>query len=266
MAGKRQAVALDRIGDEADRPIVIDGVERLDDRRQIVAAEIVHQPRQLIVAALFDQPRHRPLVADLVIETLAPRRAALEHQRGIKLVRTAIDPLAQHLAARLGKGGLLQRAVFEHHDVPAEIAEQILVTLPQPFAHHGVEALPVVIDDPPAIAQALLPAFEDGLENIALVELGVAKQRDHAAFRPRLSISYLAPAVGAHVILRQRREQRLRHAQAHRAGGEIDVVGILGARRIGLRALVAAKIFELLRGSGGRADIGWRENSAPRAA
>ena len=57
-----------------------------------------------------------------------------------------------------------------------------------------------------------------------------------------------APAVGAHVILHQRREQRLRHAEAHRAGGEIDVVGILGARRIGLRALVAAKIFELFAG------------------
>ena len=89
VAGERQAEALDRVGDEADRPIVIDGVERRDDRRQIVAAEIVHQPRQLIVAALFDQPRHRALVADLVVEALAPGRAALEHQRGIELVRAA---------------------------------------------------------------------------------------------------------------------------------------------------------------------------------
>ena len=137
----------------------------------------------------LDQPRHRSLVADLVIETLAPGRAALEHQRGIELVRTVIDPASQHFAAGLGKRGLLERAVFEHHHVPAEIAEQVLVALPQPFAHHGVEALPVVIDDPPAIAQTLLPAFEDGLEDIALVELGVAKERDHAAFRPRLSIN-----------------------------------------------------------------------------
>ena len=48
---KRQAEALDRVGDEADRPVVIDAIERLDDRRQVVAAEIVHQPRQLVVAA-----------------------------------------------------------------------------------------------------------------------------------------------------------------------------------------------------------------------
>ena len=127
--------------------------------------------------------RHRPLVADLVEQALAPGRTALEHQRRIELVRAAIDPLPQHLAAGLGEGGLLQRAVFEHHDVPAEIAEQVFVALPQAFAHHGIEALPVVIDDPPAIAQALLPAFEHRLENIALVELGVAEERDHAAFR-----------------------------------------------------------------------------------
>src|SRR5580704_17961579 len=106
MAGKGQAVAFDRIGDEADGPVVIDGVERRDDRCQIVAAELVHQPRQLIVAARLNEPRHRPLVADLVIETLAPGRAALEHQRGIELVWTMIDPLAQYLAARLGKRGL----------------------------------------------------------------------------------------------------------------------------------------------------------------
>src|SRR5580693_4093746 len=40
--GERQTVALDRVGDEADRAIVIDGVECGDDRRQIVGAEIVH--------------------------------------------------------------------------------------------------------------------------------------------------------------------------------------------------------------------------------
>ena len=185
----------------ASKALLIDAGESLGDRSKIVAAEIVHQPRQLVVAAPFDQPRHRPLVADLVIETLAPGRAALEHQRRIKLVRAVIDPLPQHFAARLGKGGLLQRAVFENDNVPAEIAEQILVALPQTLAHHGVEALPVIVDDPPAIAQALLPAFEDRLENIALVELGVAEKRDHAPFRPLQS-----PAMGAHIILGERRE------------------------------------------------------------
>ena len=95
VAGDRQAEALDRVGDEAGRPVVIDLVEGFDDRRQVVAAEIVHQPRQLVVGALLDQLRHRALIADLVEQALAPRRAALEHQRRVELVRTAVDPLPQ---------------------------------------------------------------------------------------------------------------------------------------------------------------------------
>ena len=243
VAGERQAGALDRVGDEADRPVVIDRVECLDDGAQIVTAEIAHQPRQFVVAAGIDQPGNGSLIADLVGQALAPGGAALEYQRRVKLVRAAIDPAPQHLAARLGEGGLLQRAVFEHHHVPAEIAEQIFVALPQPFAHHRVEALPVVVDDPPAIANALLPALEQRLEDIAFVELGVAEQRDHAAFR-----AIEAPAVRADIILHQRGKQRLRHAQAHRTGREIDVVAVLGARRIGLRAFVAAEVFQLLAG------------------
>ena len=66
VAGERQAHALDRVGDEADRPVVIDRVECLDDGAQIVAAEIAHQPRQFIVAAV-DQPGRRGPVADISI-------------------------------------------------------------------------------------------------------------------------------------------------------------------------------------------------------
>src|SRR5262249_21358607 len=112
---------------------------------------------------------------------------------------------------------------------------------PKALADHRVEALAVVIDDPPAIAQALLPAFEDRLEDVAFVELGVADEGDHAALG-----LLQAPAVRAHVILHERGEQRLRHAEAYRAGGEVDVVGVLAARRIALRALVAAKALELV--------------------
>ena len=241
VAGERQPRALDGVADEAGRPVVRRcRVERLDQRRQVVPAEIAHQPRELVVRALVDQPRHRPLIAEVVHQALAPRRAALERQRRIELVRAVVDPGAQRLAARLLERGLLQRAVLDDHDVPAERLEQRLVARPQAFADHRVEALAIVVDHPPAIAQALLPAFEHRLEDVALVHLGIADQRDHAAFRP------VGREVRAHVILHQRGEQRLRDAEADRAGGEIHVVGILGARGIALRALVAAERFELL--------------------
>ena len=222
---------------------MIDPAECIEQAWQVVAGEVGHQAREFRVGARVDQPRHVALIADIVVEASPPRRAPLKHQGGVELIGTIGDPLAQALAARLAERGLQQRAVFEDDDVPAEVAEQRLVACPQALADHRVEALAVIVDDPPAIAQALLPAFEDRLENIAFVEFGVAHERDHAAFRPIES-----PAVGAHVILHQAREQRLRDPQADRAGGEIDVVGVLGAGGITLRALVAAEAFELLAG------------------
>src|SRR6185436_14127640 len=137
---------------------------------------------QLGIGAPLDQPRHLALIADLVEKALAPGGAALEHQGGIELIRAIVDPLPQPRAAGLAEGLLEQGAVFEDHDIPAEIAEQRLIARPQALANDRIEALPVIVDDPPAIAQALLPAFENCLEDIALVELGIAHQRDHPPF------------------------------------------------------------------------------------
>src|SRR6185295_18351238 len=101
-------------------------MERLDQRRQVVAGEVGHQAAKLLVAALLDQARHAVLLADVVEEALAPGRAALEDERGVKLVRTIVDPRPQVPAAGLGERLLQKRAVFEDDDVPAEAAEQAL--------------------------------------------------------------------------------------------------------------------------------------------
>src|SRR5262249_23698252 len=142
---------------------------------------------------------------------------------------------------RLAKGLHQQRAVFEDDDIPAEGLKQRLKAGPQAFADDRIEALAVVVDDPPAITQVLLPAFEDGFEDIALIELGVTHERNHAPFG-----LICTPAMGAHVILHEAGKERLRDAQPYRSGGEVDVVGVLGARGIALRALVAAEELELL--------------------
>src|SRR5438477_7730348 len=84
--------ALDGIGDEADRPVVVDGFEGLEQARNIVAGEIGHQLRQGIVAAPLDEAGDGPLVADLVVETPAPGRSALIGERRKELVRASIDP------------------------------------------------------------------------------------------------------------------------------------------------------------------------------
>src|SRR5262249_56936263 len=114
------------------------------------------------------------------------------------LVRQLVVPWRKALSASLAEGLLQQRAVFENDDVPAEGFEQRLIARPQPLADHRVEALAVVVDDPPAIAQALLPALEDRLEDVAFIELGVADERDHAAFG-----LLQTPAVRADIILHE---------------------------------------------------------------
>ena len=64
--GERQPHALDRVADEADRPVVVDRLKSVDQGRQIVAGEIVHELRELLVGARFDQPGDGPLIADVV--------------------------------------------------------------------------------------------------------------------------------------------------------------------------------------------------------
>ena len=160
VALERQANALDGVGDETHRAVVIDGLERLEHARHVVAAEVRHQRQQFVIAAAIDQRRHVALIADLVLQALAECRAALETQRRVHLVRTGIDPAPQGLATGLGKRRLHQATVFHDHHVPPEIAEHGFELLPETFAHHGIEALAVVVDDPPGVAQAVLPAFE----------------------------------------------------------------------------------------------------------
>src|SRR5262249_5274227 len=154
---------------------------------------------------------------EIVDEMLAPGCAALEDERRVELVRTLIDPFAQALAARLRECGALERAVFQNDDIPAEIAEQGLEARPQAFADDGIETLPVVVDDPPAVIQVLLPVFEDRLEDVALIQLRIADERDHPA---RWMVE--APAMRAHVILHERGEQGLRYAEADRARRKVD--------------------------------------------
>ena len=119
VAGERKAEALHRVAEKTDRPVVIDRLERFQDAWDVVAAEIAHQRGEFVVAAPLDQLGDIALVADIVQEAFAPRRAALERQRGIELVRRVVDPLLQPFAAGLGERGLLQLAVFENDEIPA---------------------------------------------------------------------------------------------------------------------------------------------------
>ena len=183
VAGERQAVALDRVGDEAGRPVVGDGVEGVEHRLHVVAGEIGHQPLQRGVVVLVEDRADAGIAVEVALQMLAPALAALVDQRRIERVRAGVDPFAQMMAVGTGEGGLQQPAVFEGDDAPADHLEQRVDAAEQPIGDHRVEALAVVVDDPPQIAHVVLPAFEQRLEDVALVEFGVARERDHPAGR-----------------------------------------------------------------------------------
>ena len=72
----------------------------------------------------------------------------------------------------------------QNNRAPAERLEDVFHLFPKTFVHDAVEALAVIIDDPPRIAQVVLPAFLQALIDIALIKLGVTHERDHAAQWP----------------------------------------------------------------------------------
>ena len=193
---------------------------------------------------LLEDAADAGILVEIARQRLAPAGAALEHQRRVERVGAGVDPLAQMRAVGLREGGLQQLAVFQRDDPPADQLEHLRDPAEQPVVHHAVEALAIVVDHPPQVPDVVLPAFEQRLEDVALVEFGVADQRHHASRGPLAVAQVLQP----HIVLHDRREQRHGDAQADRAGREIDVVDVLGARRIGLRAAQCAEAFELFAG------------------
>src|SRR6266403_4115706 len=93
--GEGQPVALDRVGDEAGRPIVGNGMERSEDRSQVVASQIGHKPVQGGIVVAVEDRADTGVAVEVAEEMLAPALAALMDQRRIERVGASIDPLAQ---------------------------------------------------------------------------------------------------------------------------------------------------------------------------
>src|SRR5437764_5676499 len=242
MTGKGQAVTLDRIGDKAGRLVIGNGVKRVEYRAHIVTGEIGHQPPQRLVVVLVEDRANAGIAVEIAAEMLSPALAALVDEGGVERIRAGVDPFAQLLAIRPGKRGLQEAAVFQRDDAPAEHLEQGVDATEEPVGDHGVEALAVVIDYPPEIADIVLPAFEEGLEDVALVELGVTGERNHSA-RWRVARHQ---ARQTQIVLHQRGKERNANPEPDRAGRKIDDIAILAAPRVGLGAAQGADAFQFI--------------------
>ena len=157
--------------------------------------------------------------SSLGIRSMRPRSAGRAASRGPYLTITQCQP------ARL-----------EHRLQPAR----------RDVGHDAVERLAVEVDDPHDLAELAHHRVGDRLPARALVELGVADQRD------------LAPAdrdveVPRDVAVRERAPDRRRRAEPDRARRVVDRVGVLGARRVGLQPAELRAASSGRRGRAGRA-------------
>ena len=213
VAGKWQAIALDRIGDEHRRPVIIGLLESLDQRLHAMAAKIEHERRKSCIIKAFNQLANRRIAADIGDETRPPGRAALVGQRRIFSVGAAVDPVRQRMAAGALEHFALQFAVLECQHAPATGLENIVEAPEHPVRRGAVQRLAVEVDNPPAIANIVLVALDQALVDIALIKLGIAHQRDHPA---RISLGHLA--MGDQVILHQAGKRRDGDAETHGTG------------------------------------------------
>ncbi len=260
VAGERQAPALDGVGDEAVRPVVRDPVERLQQRLEVVAAEIGHQRGQGRVVVAVEERADAGVAAEVALQMRPPGGTALEAQGGVEVVRAGVDPVAQRLAAGPCERLLQLLAVLDRDHPPADGGEELLDLGEQQLRHDPVQALPVVVDHPPDIADVVLPALEQGLVDVALVELGVADDGHHPpGRRPR-------PAPGraaGHSPGSARRTASWRHpgrpsrSRSRRPSGPWSATGRTGRRRARGTA-AAARSARGPAGAWRRGRSGWR--------
>ena len=236
MPGERQAVSLDGIGDEQGGAVVGDAVERIDQRFRAMTAKVRHHCGKPLVVEAVEQRPHMGLGADVGSQPRPPRGTALIGECGIFRVGAGIDPLLERLPARPLEGGALQFTVLERQHPPAAGLEDVVEPAEHAVGGGGIERLPIIVDDPPAIPEIVLIALDQALVDIPFVELGVAHQRDHPP-----GILLPDPAVRDEIVLHQRREGSDRDTQPDGTRREIDGDRVLGPAGIALHAAQSAE-------------------------
>src|SRR5215211_7607578 len=165
----------------------------------------------------------------------APARESLAQLAGVRaqealvlLVRHLVDPPPQVLPARPLEERLEPAAVLDGQHLPAGRLEHAREAAERDVWDDPVERLAVQVNDPQDLTEPGDPGVGDRLPDGALVELGVAQERDLAPARRRLE------AVVLEVPARDRAPDRRGRADADRPRRVVHRIRVLRTARIAL--------------------------------
>ena len=220
----RQPPGLDRVGEDHRRPVVI-GVGRARTRRSRSARSWPPRSRtaamQLGVVEVGDD-------APDVVRRRAVARAAARAARRRRLRRSrwysslGIASIRSRSASPPSRANSVAQPapVLDRDRLPAGGLEHRADPAGGDVGHDAVQRLAVEVDDPQHLAQVRDDRVDERLPDRALVELGVADQRDLASALRHVEVP-------GDVAVRERAPDRRGRPDPHRAGREVDRVGVL---------------------------------------
>ena len=243
VAGDRQPPTLDGEGEDDGGPlrVGVGALEGGDHVAEVMAAQIADQRRQSCILVGLEYTGQRLALAGgrVVDDELADIGTALAEQALVLRVRHRVDAPLQRFATIAREGLAQPRAVLDDFDLPAMVAEDVRELLRANPGDHAIETLTVEVDDPRELPETAGGRVGQRLPDVALVELGVTQQRDEAA--PRLNVE-----VGADVPIHHAGEQRRGSTEANGPGREVNRIGVLGARRVGLQTTEPTQLRQVL--------------------
>src|SRR5262249_39191144 len=178
---------------------------------------------------------------EVALEPGSPAGPAAVDEGRIERIGAIVDPVPKSIAPRQLEDRLEASAVLERHNIPVHGPEDAVDSKEEAVLDHAVQTLPVVVDDPPDIADVVLPSLKKGFEDVSLVQFRITCQCDHPARRLVDRHELLEPEI----ILDKRGKQGNRNAKSNRARREINLDAVLSSRGIRLRSSKCAEALEL---------------------
>ncbi len=185
IASEWQPPALDRVGEDDARPRALGLVDRVEDRREVVAAQIGDERHQLVVAEPGQEAVQRRvgLAPGAGDERLSHGTGGQAQQALVLGVRHGLEPALEARALGRAEQCAELPAPAKLDDPPAAGSEHGAELAGARVRDDAVERLAVHVHDPEDAPEPAHQLLGQPLPDVALVELGIAHYDDDAPRR-----------------------------------------------------------------------------------